>query len=112
MKIKIVVKTLELEWPTGKKDLITIPIGSVEMIEAWLNEAKELKDMVEKVDESTKVSELYSLMGSCISKLIGPKVWQTIDKKAERNLFAVTQVLKEITRLATEGMSEAQKLAS
>ena len=112
MKIKLIVKTLELEWPDGKKDVLLIPVGSVETMETWLGEAKDLKDMADKIDDATKVGEVYGLLGSCLSKLIGPKVWKRIEKKSGRNIFAATQIMRELTKLVTEGMNEAQKLNS
>lgn len=76
MRIKSAVKTLAVEWPNGDKDDYLIDCGDVDVLKAWLGEAKELQSAIEKINDAANVDELYELMTAVITKLLSADDWK------------------------------------
>lgn len=110
VKIKSSVKTLEVEWANGKKDVYSFRTGDKDSLMMWYRKAKDLESFEKRVTDESAIEELYKLEEELISMILGAKGWREIWKKAGGEVFAVFAIVNALSSLVKEGVEESMKI--
>jgi hypothetical protein len=110
MKVKSTIKTVEVEWPNGKKCLYSFDIGNKEVMKAYISNQKEYEAQLAKIRESEDdVEAVFSLMRDLVC-IVNPKAWKDIVKRSRGSLLTISEIVKEINRVITEGYDDFAKI--
>ena len=109
MKIKSSVKSLEIEFPDGKKRVYAFNVGDKEALKDWNEKAKQLSGFEAKEFDGVVIDELFNVERDLITMILGEKNWKEIYKKCEKSVFAIFSVVTELSRIVKEGIDEAIK---
>lgn len=109
VKIKSSIKTIEVEWPNGRKDVFAFDAGRRESLIEWYGKAKELQSFGENIKDENTFEELYRVEHELLSLILGERVWRKIWKKSNHGVFQVFQIVAEVSRLVKDALDEATK---
>lgn len=106
VKIKSTVKTLDIEWPNGKKQKITFMVGNPEIIKGWAEKAESIKGLASKVTEDNALESMMEAEKDVIELVAGKAEWKRIYKRANKNVFAILDIVVAISKLMQEGIAD------
>jgi hypothetical protein len=109
IKIRSSVKTLDVEWPNGKKTTLSFSCGNVESAKLWIGKAGKIEEIAKRIDSENAIDEVVELAREVITMLVGAKWWSKLYKLADHNIFAVMEIVTALSTLMSEGIKENAK---
>lgn len=108
MKIVSGVKTIAVEYPNGKKEVLAFDANNADNLQAWTENAKAMKD----VDFSNleNIDEIIDVLKSIFVSVYGIRTFNKFWKRTNKDLSALTQVISETSRLLKEAIDGLKKL--
>lgn len=107
MKIVSGVKTIALEYPNGKKEVLSFDSNNADNLQTWTEKAKTMQDIdFAKVEDiNGVVSVLADIFIAVYGKLAYKKFW----RKTNKDIIALAGVVSETTKLLKEAMENFKK---
>lgn len=108
MKIVSGVKTIAVEYPNGKKEVLSFDANNADNLQAWTEKAKTMQDIdFAKVEDINAVVAILSdIFITVFGKIAYKKFW----RKTNKDITALAGVVSETSRLLEEAMENFKKI--
>lgn len=110
LKLSASYKTLEIEWPKGKKKEYRIDVSSRERLHKWLEQEKQIAKLSEKKDDAIdaeSVDQIYTTCESLLENLVGAKQTKDILRRSNGSFITLVAIIAKMGNMANAALGEA-----